>query len=157
MEEVLNYLKLSEDSTDLKKPKDYSDLIRDLEHRLYEMKQERTPWESTWRNLATYIKPQDGGYLYNSISHTQKGEKSKKEILDNSPLIALRTLAAGMLGGMSSPTKPWFRLSAPKDAKDNRSVRDWLTECEERVRAVMHRSNLYSALSNGYYDMGLVS
>lgn len=153
--EFLNYLKLSEDSTNLeKKSKDYSDLIRDLEMRLYEMRQEREPWITTWSELATYIKPQDGGYLYKN-SKTQKGEKSKKKILDNTPLNSLRTLAAGMLGGMSSPTKPWFRISAPKDAKDNREIRDWLSECDERIRSAMHRSGAYEAFSSAYYDMGL--
>lgn len=154
-EEILNYLKLSDDSANLnKESRDYTALRRDLEMRLHEMETERQPWVSTWSSLATYIKPQDGQFILQQ-TQTQKGEKNKKEILDNFPLSALRTLSAGMLGGMSSPTKPWFRLSAPKDAKDNKEIKDWLTECEERIRAAMHKSNFYGGLSSAYSDLGL--
>lgn len=150
--EMLDYMKLSEDSKDLRKSSvDYSELRHKLEMRLHEMDTERSPWVQQWSDLATYIKPQFGAFIQQT-TQTQKGAKSKKEILDNTPLFALRTCAAGMLGSLSSPTKPWFRLSSPKDAKDNRNIKDWLAESDERLRAGMHKASLYGAFFSMYFD-----
>jgi hypothetical protein len=132
----------------------HSDLIRDLEYRLSELKIDRSPWLNIWRDLAIYISPSSGKYITSSASK-KSGKESDSKIFSNIALTALNTLSAGMLGGLSSPTKPWFQLSVPQGLDDNTEVKIWLSDCEERMRAVMHKSNYYSALTIAYHDLGL--
>lgn len=153
-QDVLNYEAMAADSKNMPLARDYSDLRNKLTRRLEEMRTSRSPWVTEWATLAEYIAPQMGKFILRS-SQTRKGKESRKEIVNNAPYASLRTLAAGMLGGMSSPTKPWFRLTAPQDVQDDSEVKQWLAECEERIRAAMHKSNFYGALSTAYADLGL--
>ena len=145
---------LGRESKDYPLSRDYSDLIDDLEQRMSELKTERSPWLSVWSDLASYISPPSGKYISNPTS-VGKGQESNKKILSNMALSALHTLQSGMLGGLSSPTKPWFQLSAPLDVADDTKVKIWLSDCEDRMRAVMHKSNYYDALAVCYHDLGL--
>ncbi|UOF77461.1 head to tail connecting protein [Caudoviricetes sp.] len=134
--------------------RDYTELREDLEVRLSDLKQERDYWIGVWSKLSQYISPQTGKYI-NSPQALTRGNQSRDKILSNVTSSALRTLASGMLGGMSSPTKPWFQLSLPLGDKDDSKIKIWLSECEEVMRAVMHKSNYYASLATAYYDLGL--
>ena len=44
-----------------------------------------------------------------------QGQPRDHRIVDNTPLLAARVMASGMMAGISSPARPWFRLRLPSD------------------------------------------
>jgi hypothetical protein len=116
---------------------------------------DRSTYETHWRDLADFVAPHR---LRLQTSDRNRGEKKGKDILDNTAGLTLRTLASGLHAGMSSPARPWFKLSTP-DPKlmESGAVKAWLYDSEQRMSAVFTLSNLYNALPELYGDVGLFS
>ena len=50
-------------------------------------------------------------------------------IYDSTATRALRVLAAGIMSGMTSPSRPWFRLTVSDDKlMDRQAVKLWLSQ-----------------------------
>ncbi len=59
------------------------------------------------------------------------------------------------MGGVTSPSRPWFRLSVPDlDLSELGPVRIWLEMVTRRIQTVFLKSNLYQTLPITYKDMG---
>ena len=87
---------------------------------------------------------------------TNRGQKRHQSIVDNAALFASRTLAAGMMSGMTSPARPWFKLGlADKDLAKKPDVQAWLYKAGEVMQAVFNHSNTYRALHMIYEELGL--
>ena len=133
-------------------------LIDDLTKRLSSLKNIRSAWMPIWSDCAKHVLPRKASRI-NETAKTQisNGAMDAKtpSIYDNTATLALRTLSAGMLGGLTSPTKPWFKVSLGNDKDHDTTVKVWLSEVEERMRAVMARSNFYNAIHRAYEDLGL--
>jgi hypothetical protein len=83
------------------------------------------------------------------------GRKKHGKIINGTPIDSLRILAAGLQGGMTSPSRPWFQLSLPDDAiTEYEPVRLWLHEVRTRMLHVFSRSNFYGAVHSMYYELG---
>lgn len=116
------------------------------------LKTELASYKAHWREIADYMMPR----RYRELGpDTQKGSKRNDKIINDTPTRALRTLGAGLMSGITSPSRAWFRytLSNPTLAKSY-AVRGYLHACEETVREVLLRSNLYNCLSTLYPDAG---
>jgi len=69
--------------------------------------------------------------------------------------MAARTLRSGLMGGVTSPARPWFRLTTPDPSlAENSAVKDWLYTVSDRMATVFLRSNLYNSLPVLYGDLG---
>lgn len=113
---------------------------------------ERSSWDTHWQEIATYQMPRAGRF---QISETNKGEKKHSKILDSTAVFAHRTLAAGMMSGMTSPARPWFRLAlADKDLMEYAPVKQWLHDVADMMRAVFYASNTYNTLHQCYEELG---
>lgn len=67
----------------------------------------------------------------------------------------MRTLAAGMQGGMTSPVRPWFRLTLKdRDEGGESGLNAWLDEVTQAMQSVLHNSNFYNAVHGLYADLG---
>ena len=118
--------------------------------RAEELKKVRQPLESEWTALAEYIEPS----RLRLVLADQK-RISRAKIIDNSGTFALRTLASGMHSGLTSPARPWFRLTTyDPDLKDYAPVKEYLSQVETRLREVFQGSNIYNAFHTGYGDLG---
>jgi hypothetical protein len=118
--------------------------------RLEELKSVRSPWEATWQGLADHIEP-----TRLRLQSQNEGPISRAKILDSSATFALKTLASGMHSGITSPARPWFRLTTfDPDLKDYGPVKTWLSAVEQRMREVFQKSNVYPSFHTGYGDLG---
>jgi len=116
------------------------------------LKIERDPWVSHYREIAELTHPRRLRLLY---SDRNRGQKLSQKIINSTQIRALRILSSGMMSGISSPARPWFRLITPYDElMDSENVRGWLHEVEELMRTVFSRSNIYNALPLCYRDLG---
>lgn len=114
---------------------------------------ERSTWFEHWREISELQQPRLGRFF---VSDTNKGQKRHQAIVDNTALFASRTLAAGMMSGMTSPARPWFRLGlSNKDLMEDGAVKTWLFQVGTIMRAVFAHSNTYRALHQMYEELGL--
>lgn len=126
--------------------------IKKLARQLHDMESIRARQFPVWREIARYISPGRG--VFNKEEPNQ-GERKDKELLDPTPLQALHVLSAGLQGGLTSPSRPWFRLGVPDgDLSDFYPVRTWLDEVERRIFHVLSQSNVYNALHTLYQEVG---
>ena len=100
-----------------------SDINRKLA-RLAALKAERSSWDNHWLQISQYQFPRAGRFL---TADTNEGKKRNNLVYDNTAIFAVRTLAAGMMSGVTSPARPWFRLGlADKDLMEFAPVKQWL-------------------------------
>ncbi len=122
------------------------------ERRLSALKKDRSSWEGHWRELATYFLPRKGRWLFEE----SRGEKVNQNLLNNTSRMAVRTLSSGMMAGLTSPARPWFRLVTPDpELMEFRPVKDWLWLVEARMRDVFSKGNLYNVLPTVYQELGV--
>lgn len=129
---------------------------RDRKQRYYrrhqKLKAERSSWDEQWREIAEVINPRRARFLR---SDRNRGERRDQQIINNTPTIASRIQASGMMAGITSPARPWFRLTTPDpELAERGAVRSWLHQVEERVRHALLRSNWYHAVHRLYGDLG---
>lgn len=131
-------------------------LCQRLKRRLSHLERDRTSWEPHWRELADHFKPRSGNW-YNQSTETRGGKKTAQSMMiNNTPLRGARTLAAGMMAGLTSPARPWFRLMTPDPAlTEYAPVKEWLWTVEQRMRAVLSKSNVYRVLPTMYGELGV--
>lgn len=124
-----------------------------FERRLAALKSERVNWEPTWRDLSEYFQPWRGRFVASDVN---QGDRRNNKIVDNTGTLALRTLASGMMAGITSPARPWFKLEVPDpDLMESANVKRWLFDVEHRMRTHLARSNIYNTLHQTYTELGL--
>lgn len=115
---------------------------------------ERNSWQGDWLDLVDYVLPTAGRFFATNSAQGAKVRKSRN-IYDSTAKRSLNTLGAGLMAGMSSPARPWFRLSTGDTKLDDvYAVKLWLSEVEKSMRAVFAGSNVYRALHQVYTELG---
>lgn len=118
------------------------------------LKQERSHYEDHWREVADAILPRRGRFL--QTGNARKGRQLNRTIYDSTATTAHRTISAGMMSGITSPARPWFRLrSGHAEFREDGAVKDWLFEAESLMREIFQASNVYNALANFYEEISL--
>lgn len=127
-------------------------LRQQVQERLQSLHTERSSFIDHWRELSDYIQPRRGQFL----TETNKGTKKNGKIIDNTATIALRVIGAGMMTGLTSPARPWFKLAAADpELNDNDDVKRYLYECERVLYQIFSGSNLYNGLMSVYLECAL--
>lgn len=123
--------------------------------RLGSLKSDRWSWWGHWRELGDYILPRRYLWLI-TPNKGNRGSPINQKIIDCTATVSARTLASGMMSGLTSPSRPWFRLTIPNDeAMAQADVRLWLDEVQKRMLRVFAESNFYNALAVMYLDLGV--
>lgn len=130
-----------------------SNVLASKKRFLQALRTERLPWWEHWREIANYFLPRRYIWLQSPAEASRIKSKSPF-ILDGTATKAARTLAAGMMNGITSPARPWFKLrvSGFQDELDHES-RVWLDEVQKRMLQVMAESNFYNAMAVLYLDL----
>lgn len=117
------------------------------------LKKERSSWDSQWQDLSRRILPYNGRFL---SSDRNKGGRKFNTIYDNTGTRAATTLSAGMMAGMTSPARPWFRLATPDPAlMEYHSVKQWLSDVTRLMLDMFQRTNTYNTLHAMYLELGV--
>lgn len=130
--------------------------IRRRRQALLEERQES--FDPMYRDLADYIAPRRGKWcLDTKQAQSKSGKKSASaKIINNTATTAARTLAAGLMSGATSPSRPWFHMTtSDPDLVEQADVKDWLYQCETRMREALSKSNLYHVLVSSYMELGV--
>lgn len=114
---------------------------------------ERASWVTHWREISEYQQPRAGRFV---VTDRNRGDKRANHILDNTAVFGARTLAAGLMSGVTSPARPWFRLEVKdKELMESGPVKTWLHDTASLLRAIFAASNTYRALHAIYEELGL--
>jgi len=117
-----------------------------------QMRIERESFKNTWGDLGDYILPRRTRFFLDDVND---GSRKDSEIVDSTATLAVRTLQSGMMTGVTSPARPWFKLTIDDDElADDAEVKEYLKDVEKKVRTTFIRSNLYQVLPILYGDMG---
>lgn len=125
------------------------ELDRQRHRQLYD---ERSTWVEHWRDIAYNLVPRRFRYLQ---TDRNKGWKKNQFIINNTGPRALRTMAAGMMSGITSPSSQWLELTlADKDMARFGRVAQWLEDVTRILLDEFARSNVYNVLHSTYEYMG---
>jgi hypothetical protein len=124
-----------------------------LDRRLAELTTERSSFIRHWQDLSDYILPRQARF---TVTDRNRGDRRNSKIVDNTATLAVRTLASGMMSGITSPARPWFQLATPDpELNEFTPVKMWLDLVKSRMAHVFLRSNLYTTLPITYSDLGV--
>ncbi|KAF6596816.1 phage tail protein [Cronobacter sp. EKM101R] len=127
-------------------------LKEQLTKQLAQLEQERETFEPHWRELSDFIIPRGSRFL---TSEANRGDRRNNKIVDPTATMANRTLSSGMMSGITSPARPWFKLATPDpEMMDYGPVKLWLETVQNRMNDMFNKSNLYQSLPIIYSSLG---
>lgn len=128
--------------------------LRDLlERRLTALRAERVSWTEHWAELARFIMPRRGRFI---PMERDRGLKLNGSIINSTATMAVRIVASGMAGSLTSPAQPWFRLAPENpDLAEVAAVVRWIERVEKMIYRVLAASNFYQAINNVYEELAL--
>lgn len=126
---------------------------RDYYKIIQQMNADRSSYIPHWKELNEYMRPRREKF---NTSDKERGEKRNQKIIDPAALFAARVLQSGLHAGMSSPSRPWVRLTvSDPDLAEFGPVKTWLYTVQTRMLDIFARSNIYTALPQVYGDIGV--
>ena len=130
-----------------------SPLKKDDINRIFKsMFDQQQRWQDTWKNIRDYINPYIGVFEEDTPN---EGDRRDDLMINTMPIMANNTQAAGMQNGITSPTRPWVRLTVPDpDLQELEEVRYWCDDVTEMMLDVMSRSNFYNSSHMFYKELG---
>lgn len=115
-------------------------------------------YKSHMKELADYFLPRRGRYLVSDQGKIQDGVKKHQKIINGSSSDAIRILAAGMQGGLTSPSRPWFRLNtSDPDMTEYGPAKWWLSLVRDLMLERLQRSNFYPSTHYLYSEVPVFS
>lgn len=144
-------------STERPSPFAIPDTVRDTKRRWLsrmgaQWRNDRSSFEPHWRELAEQYAPRRTRFF---VEDKNRGEKRMTKIINEAGLLAARTLRAGMMSGITSPARPWRRLTTPDpELAEFGPVKRWLHLVNQRMTTMNLRSNFYNVVPLLYGDMG---
>lgn len=133
--------------------KDWVTIYAALEGRLAGLRMWRYTWWQYWAELARYILPRR--YRWLVVSNTMnKGLPLNDAIVDSTTTMAMQVCGSGMWSGLTSPSRPWFKLALGLPWVDlDADGAEWLEDTENRIYAVLAGSNFYDIMAQAFQDV----
>lgn len=115
---------------------------------LYEARHE---YESAWKRYKRAFAPHRG------VFNKQDGKKTRVRFRRNSrPYMVPMEFAAGMKGGLTNPSTPWFNLAVfDKEVMESEQVRAYFGKCRDIMLAAFLRTNIYDQLTDFFEEEGV--
>lgn len=123
--------------------------------RIYDdLARQAASWRSAWKELGAYLAPTRGFFEENFSNRGQKIDH--RTLIDSDPLLAVEVLSAGMISGLTSPSRSWFALEiTPAAAREVPGAREWTHSVKERLEEAFAGSNIYAALHGFYQEIAV--
>ena len=113
----------------------------------------KSGFDAHWMDLADFLMPRRVRWW---TGDRNRGDKRNQNIIDSTGRFAARTLSSGLHAGLTSPARPWLKLTTPDQTlAKNPAVKAWLYEVTQRLLTVFGVTNLYNVLPLVYLDIGI--
>jgi len=124
----------------------------EFDKRFESMKSEAEQYSASWGSLSTYLNPTRG--QFDDTTPTRGKMIDHKIILDSHATNSIRKTASGLNSGITSKSRPWFRLIlADEEQMQFSTARAWLDEAQKRMYTVLEGSNIYGTFQNTYEEV----
>jgi hypothetical protein len=141
--------------------KEWNILKGHLEARLMSLLTWRSSWWfQNWSDLAQYIDPRRSIWLTQSMggipspNNNTRGRQINNSIVDPTGTYAVRVCSSGMMSGLASPSRPWFKIvPSVKGVVIDAAGRAWLDEVEDRIYTILAGSNFYNSFAQECEDL----
>lgn len=129
------------------------DMRTKAEGRILGMRVNRYSWWTHWRELADFLLPRRYRWLV-TPNMQSRGSPINGHILDSTATLAARYCAAGIMTGVTNPTRTWFRLKVGDiDSTQTSPTSIWLKDCEGLLMRIFQESNFYNSVAILYLDL----
>lgn len=113
-------------------------LKEQLQKQQAQLTNDRSSFDPHWRELSDFINPRGSRFL---VTDVNRDDRRNTKIVDPTATTAARTLSSGMMSGITSPARPWFKLATPDpDMMDYGPVKLWLEVVQRRMNEVFNKS-----------------
>ncbi|WP_194315345.1 portal protein [Klebsiella pneumoniae] len=127
-------------------------LKEQLQKQQAQLTNDRSSFDPHWRELSDFINPRGSRFLATDVN---RDDRRNTKIVDPTATLAAHTLSSGMMSGITSPARPWFKLATPDpDMMDYGPVKLWLEVVQRRMNEVFNKSNIYQSLPLLYASLG---
>lgn len=107
-----------------------------------------------WYEIAGLCMPQRSRQLVERHKAKHRSASLKSNLYDGHAVRSFEVCANGMLSGLSSRSRPWFKPTLEdEDLMDYHPVRLWLDEVAKELGAAFAMSNFYEAALSCYLEM----
>lgn len=132
-----------------------------LEQRLVALRNWRQSWwTQPWADISEFLLPRRSIWLTQSMggnptpNNMTRGKQINNAIVDPTGTFALRVCAGGLMSGLASPSRPWFKMQpAIKHVQLDAAAQAWLDETQDRIYTVLAGSNFYNAFAQECEDL----
>lgn len=117
------------------------------------LKNARLDWEKRWKAIRDYQLPYIG-YFDDTADKTNPARRTDTKIYNGIAWEANQVFAAGIMSGLTPPSRQWFRLSfANRELSDNSDAGAILDQRMEILYDVLNKSNFYNAVHSCYTEL----
>lgn len=125
-----------------------------LDTRFQVLLDERRALDPLHRAISKLTAPRRGRWSDDQGKHLS-AEHAYRHIFNEAGIYARRILSAGLMSGITSPSRPWFELDfEDRNLADFHEHKAWLRQLRDRMLTVFRVSNIYGALYSIYNEMG---
>lgn len=122
-----------------------------IRQRFQDLQNDRASWEPLWQEIRDYIAPDLGLF---SGEDALSGSKRYSRVLDAEAADCADVLASGLFSGVSSPSRPWLRLTTLDPELDESSaVKQWLDEVQNLMMMLFTKAEVYNQLHQAYTEL----
>jgi hypothetical protein len=117
--------------------------------RLGTLKSERSSWDPHYRDLADGMLPRR---FRANLTDANRGTKKNRKILNPIAQLCIRTLAAGMMSGITPASRPWLRMAfSDQVVMELEEAKLYCHEITEKMLAQLARTNFYLTTAGSTY------
>jgi hypothetical protein len=115
---------------------------------------ERSSMDGHVQDISMFLLPRSSRFYSDDRNRTNAADYNS--IIDETGTLAHGTLASGLMAGMTSPARPWFRLATPDtDLMEYAPVKTWLYKVNRKQLQIFAKSNAYRAFYSIYAQLGI--
>lgn len=123
-----------------------------IEARVKELENKREPYMTRWREIRKYQLPFVG--QFDGEDELTLANRKDTHIYNGTTWECNQIFAAGIMSGLTPPSRRWFRLAFSSDElKDNSDLGKVLDQRLEIMNNVLERSNFYTAVHACYLEL----
>lgn len=135
-----------------KPAKKYPDKRRILA-RFKQLQEDRLEYEPRWKSIRDTQLPWVGNFT-DTGDETNPARRRDLKTMTNVPWLAAQTFAAGVMSGLTPPSRQWFKFGFDNSAlAEDMEALHVLDQRQEIVSAYLSRSNFYNAIFQVYMEL----
>lgn len=126
------------------------EICKNLRKRLVKLNENRRGWINDCAEISRHIIPERG--RFDKTSKYAKIDRSSQ--YNSRPDKYLHNLASMLQSGLTSPARPWFKLTLQeRDMNEWGAAKDWLGKVESVFERVFRSSDFYPAIHSAYIEL----